>query len=267
MLKLRIMTAVVLAAVALWATYGWPTILFALFLLLATYCCAFEWSSLLNIETMLARLGYAAAVTVVTALVLWLGSTGLMRALSLTAVLCWIAMLIDLMLRPVIARVSDVRAGMGVLATFVLLVSVVALFWIREHHSAHMIVYVIMLVAAADIGAYFAGRRFGRRKLAEQISAGKTIEGAIGGIVLAVVFSVIVLWLYPPGNGSILSLLFFSLVAALYSIAGDLYISRAKRTRGVKDSGQLLPGHGGVLDRFDGLLAAVPWMFFALLWV
>ncbi|MEM7258368.1 MAG: phosphatidate cytidylyltransferase, partial [Pseudomonadota bacterium] len=152
MLKLRIITAVVLAAVSLWAIYGWPTLLFGLFLLVATACCAYEWSSLLNIESPVIKYTYIGAATVITALLLWLDNTEWLRAMALIAVLCWIAILLDLILRPVIARVEQVRPGLLLLATFILVTTVVSLYWMREHYSAHVIVYVIALVAAADIG-------------------------------------------------------------------------------------------------------------------
>jgi len=128
------------------------------------------------------------------------------------------------------------------------------------------VVYIIAVVAAADIGAYFAGKRFGQRKLAVEISQGKTIEGAIGGMLAAIALTVLVAAFYD--GFAVNPIVFFtvSVLAALWSVIGDLFISRAKRTVGVKDSGVLLPGHGGVLDRFDGLLAATPWLVVPLLW-
>ena len=125
-----------------------------------------------------------------------------------------------------------------------------------------LILWVLIVVWAADIGAYFAGRRFGRRKLALQVSPGKTWEGAIGGTLLSRVARL--------GDGSagagacrrcrrtrgIGSI--GSLVIAIVSVFGDLFESALKRARGVKDSGGLFPGHGGMLDRVDSLIAALP---------
>jgi phosphatidate cytidylyltransferase len=266
MLKLRVVTAVVLAAVALWAIYGWPPIWFSVFLLTATFSCCWEWAALLNIESPRWKLTYAAGTTVTSALLFYSDSTTLLRVMVLVAVLCWIAIAIDLILRPVIEKTRAIRWLLLFVATLLLVTAVWSLFWMREHQSAHVIVYLIALVAAADIGAYFSGRQFGRRKLAAYISGGKTIEGAMGGIAIATLLALVVLTVFSLSDQSVPSLLFFSLLAALFSIAGDLFISRAKRTRGVKDSGNLLPGHGGVLDRFDGLQAAVPWLAFAMMW-
>lgn len=266
MLKLRVVTAAILAAVSLWAIYGWSPLWFSLFLLAAVACCGWEWSSLLNLERTGPRFIYTVFVTISAGILMYLNNGALLSVMVLVAILCWIATVIDLVIRPVIPKIQSIRWGLLTLATFLLITPVLSFVWMRENHSATSIVYIVAVVAAADIGAYFTGRKFGRRKLAENISGGKTIEGAVGGLVSALMVALIVLTLVPLADAPTPSLLFFSLTAALFSIAGDLFISRAKRARGVKDSGSLLPGHGGVLDRFDGLLAAVPWVAFAMLW-
>ncbi len=266
MLKQRIVTAVVLAALALWALYGWSDSWYAAFLLLATAACAWEWCDLGNLDKTVAKVFFCAIVTALTALLIAFDDGTILKIFVLLSVLCWLAIGLDLLTRPVVAKTETVRFSLLALAAFILITSVASLHWLRGQLSATAVVYVIALVAAADIGAYFSGRRFGRRKLAEQISGGKTIEGAYGGLVLAAIVAMLAIIFLSFNGVSVFSVLFFSLVAALFSIAGDLFISRAKRTRGVKDSGKLLPGHGGVLDRFDGLLAAVPWIAFAVLW-
>jgi phosphatidate cytidylyltransferase len=124
-----------------------------------------------------------------------------------------------------------------------------------------LILWVLIVVWSADIGAYFAGRQFGKRKLASMVSPGKTWEGAIGGTVLSGVLGSTLgttvpalqtltpdLWQWMVG----------SLVIAIVSVFGDLFESALKRARGVKDSGGLFPGHGGMLDRVDSLIAALP---------
>jgi len=119
-----------------------------------------------------------------------------------------------------------------------------------------LLLALLFVVWAADIGAYYAGRQFGRRPLAASISPAKTIEGAIGGLLLAVIVALIfamILW----GQQSFYWLLVVTVVAAV-SIVGDLVVSREKRAAGLKDSGRLLPGHGGLLDRIDSTLAASP---------
>jgi phosphatidate cytidylyltransferase len=113
----------------------------------------------------------------------------------------------------------------------------------------------LALVWAADVGAYAAGRSFGRIKLAPRVSPGKTWEGVTGGLTLALIVALAVsFWLGLPA----LPLAVVAVATALISVVGDLTVSMLKRNVGLKDTGKLLPGHGGVMDRIDGLVAAVP---------
>ncbi len=111
----------------------------------------------------------------------------------------------------------------------------------------------------ADIGAYFAGRRYGKRKLALEVSPGKSVEGAIGGFITAMLAACLLApWAFGVGHFDWLPLLLLCALVIVASIVGDLTESLFKRYRGVKDSGTILPGHGGILDRVDSLLAAAP---------
>jgi phosphatidate cytidylyltransferase len=132
------------------------------------------------------------------------------------------------------------------------LVPALALLWIRERdaHGLELLLWVFIVTWSTDIGAYFAGRRFGRRKLAPTISPGKTVEGLYGGIAAATVLGGA--WALATGLGS--ALLALAPVLAIAAQGGDLFESGMKRRAGVKDSGNWLPGHGGVLDRLDGLV-------------
>ncbi|MFA1820642.1 phosphatidate cytidylyltransferase [Virgibacillus oceani] len=123
------------------------------------------------------------------------------------------------------------------------------------------ILYVFLIVWATDTGAYFVGRSFGQRKLWPQISPKKTIEGAIGGIVLATLTGVIY-HLITPFPHSIIIIIGVTILASIFGQIGDLVESAFKRHYGVKDSGDILPGHGGILDRFDSLLFVFPLLHF-----
>jgi phosphatidate cytidylyltransferase len=118
-----------------------------------------------------------------------------------------------------------------------------------------IVLWLVLLVIAADVGAYFAGRTVGRRKLAPRVSPGKTLEGALGGLLLVA----LVAWVgaahfgLPPA-----AVVVFGCAVGIFSIIGDLTESMFKRAAGLKDSGILLPGHGGLLDRIDSVTAAAP---------
>jgi len=138
-----------------------------------------------------------------------------------------------------------------------------AVSWLRTlPQGSWLILLLLLIVWAADTGAYFTGKAFGRKKLAPQISPGKTVEGLMGGLVIAPPVALLAAWLMPVTEIDPIQLILLSSGTALISVGGDLMISMHKRTSGLKDSGRLLPGHGGILDRLDSLLAAAP--FFAL---
>jgi phosphatidate cytidylyltransferase len=130
------------------------------------------------------------------------------------------------------------------------LVPALSLLWIRERAGIDLLLWAFIVTWSTDIGAYFAGRRFGRRKLAPSISPGKTVEGLYGGIAAATVLGGA--WALSAKLG--IALLALAPFLAIAAQAGDLFESSMKRRAGVKDSGTWLPGHGGALDRLDGLV-------------
>ena len=173
----------------------------------------------------------------------------------------WLLVTSVLMLRRrEILQIVDRRPGMLALGGLVLVgawLSVVTLHASSTDGPA-WVLFLFVLIWIADSGAYFAGRAFGRRKLAPVVSPGKTWAGAAGafaGAALCALLLVISGWIETP---SLALMVVLSIVVTLVSSGGDLWESRLKREAGVKDSGQLLPGHGGVLDRIDSLLAAAP---------
>jgi phosphatidate cytidylyltransferase len=129
---------------------------------------------------------------------------------------------------------------------------------IQHDNGPQWLLYGLMLVWVADIGAYFSGKRFGRNKLAPAISPGKTREGLYGAVVAVCVYTAIAAYYFGLDMTSAAYLLLLAVVLTLVSVAGDLYESVLKREHGVKDSGAILPGHGGILDRIDSVLAAMP---------
>lgn len=269
MLKQRVITGVVLAVLILWAVLGWSDFWYGALLLAAALLCTREWGVMCRLdEQPIALWGGVGAMAVLTIAAMMLASISLLTPLVLIGVLLWGAIALDLYLRPVLADDSPPHIRGFALGCFTVLLAVVCLYWLRTRPMGPgYVIYIIVLVACADIGAYFAGKRFGKRPLAEQISAGKTFEGAVGGLALALYCNLFTAQAFANDTTGALPIFLFGLLAAAATIAGDLFVSRAKRRRGVKDSGVLLPGHGGALDRFDGLIAAVPFMAFAVLWM
>jgi len=158
----------------------------------------------------------------------------------------------------------------GILGILILVPAWSALFLLHKYYDEQFVIFLLVLIWAADTGAYFSGRKWGRRKLADKISPGKTIEGLIGEIALSVFISIIYGISLALTNlkmntdtlfSFIVSISIFTLLCLLTviaSILGDLVESLFKRQVGIKDSSQILPGHGGVLDRIDSLTAAAP---------
>jgi phosphatidate cytidylyltransferase len=129
------------------------------------------------------------------------------------------------------------------------------------------VLYVLVLVWVADSGAFFAGRQFGRNKLAPRVSPGKTWEGVIGALVACSLFAFGYAQFIDLQGSALTGFILVCLVTVLFSIAGDLLVSLMKRQQGVKDTGTLIPGHGGILDRIDSLLAAAPVFLLGIRWV
>ena len=139
----------------------------------------------------------------------------------------------------------------------VLLIAWLALVVLHDK-SPEMLLYLILLVAVADSSAYFAGKRFGINKLAPQLSPSKTMEGMMGAMLGAAIWSIIAAAYFGLTWANGIFFVLLSVVTATLSIAGDLFESLIKREANQKDSGTILPGHGGILDRIDAQLAALP---------
>ncbi len=154
----------------------------------------------------------------------------------------------------------------GVLGLSLLFVSFHSLLFLHSNFAdgGWFLLYVMSIVWVADIGAYFSGKKFGQRKLAPTISPGKSIEGVIGGLVLNIFWSWLVFSYFFQWDMTLSEFMLISVVTSLISVAGDLYESVLKRQAGMKDSGKLLPGHGGLLDRLDSVIAAAPVFVFGL---
>ena len=266
MLRQRVATATVLLIIAAGAL-AWSSTAFGVVVTVLLGLALAEWLQLT---------GAARSVSIVVALivsaallVMLVASPSTIEAfvlpLGAVAAALWIAIVV-LLLQP---RAMELRlprvVGMA-LAVLLTLAAWFALMWFLSQ-GVLVLLSILMIVWVADTAAYFAGRAFGRRKLAPHISPGKTWAGVVGAIAAVLLFALVV-WLLVPDRriysnnmfesvGPALALLLLAVLVAV-SVAGDLFESLLKRQAGVKDSGQLLPGHGGVLDRVDAMVPLLP---------
>lgn len=260
MLKQRVITALVLLPIVLGPILFLPT--WQVYTVLGVFVLvgAHEWTAMMGVAEQSKRLTYVALVAAGLALGWWLDSIGYGQWVLIAGLLWWASAIGLVVGFPGNFRAnpwSPLRYGVAGL-----LMLVPALLGLAQLHAgaAHgiRIFFLFGLVWAADIGAYFAGRAFGRHKLAPEVSPGKTIEGAVGGFMAAMLVLIAAPWIFGAGRFEWLPLAGLSAIVVAISVIGDLTESLFKRLRGMKDSGTLLPGHGGVLDRIDSLLAAAP---------
>jgi phosphatidate cytidylyltransferase len=259
-MRARILTAILLGAVLvsvlLFAPVTGVRALFGLFMIGG----AWEWAAFAGCTQRPARLGFVLLIALLSIGGRALADGGMgYEGLLRVAAGWWLLALLWLLLAP--QRVSHLVAGLAAMVslppTWIVLTHI-AESWPR---GAQWVLFILVLAFAADTGAYFAGRAFGRTKLAPRISPGKTWEGVIGGLALAAVAALAGARWFGQAPGVFVLL---CLLAAGFSVVGDLTESMLKRASGVKDSGRLFPGHGGVLDRIDSALAATPVMALGL---
>jgi phosphatidate cytidylyltransferase len=280
MLLKRVLTALALLPPVLATLWFGSTLLVGAVFGAVVMLAVLEWAALSGVrrDGVAATAGYVAVAAVLTALVVWQRDTALPWAFVVGTCAWWLFMLRWIARYPVGFDATHpprwLKAGAGLLVIPGTIAAVTLLHGAPreaadpEHFGAWRLLFAFALVWAADVGAYFAGRSFGRRKLAPQVSPGKTWEGAYGGLAFSLIIAAVAgIWLFRLQGMAWLPFLLLSLAVVLLSIVGDLGESLLKRQAGAKDSGTLLPGHGGMLDRIDSLLAAVPAMALGLRWL
>jgi len=189
--------------------------------------------------------------------------SGLLEWLVIPPVLFWIIVMVLIRNAPEgVLKLELKTRHKALIGWFILITSWMFFSRLRTLYSSEMAMYFLILIWSADITAYFAGKKFGTTKLSPEISPGKTVAGMYGAMIAGAFCAVILSLIYGFGWIITADFVLLSVLTVLISIYGDLFISVAKRQRGVKDTGSLLPGHGGVLDRIDSILAAAP-LFYA----
>ena len=256
MLKYRVIVGFLLAGVCVAVIFLLPLLLVTFFFCLFIGMGSWEWSRLAGINRLWQKVLYLLVVMLLCYLVYNLP----VLFIVMPAVVWWLFALVLLYQYSgvgsiIFLRQNIMRMLMGLIA---LVPAWAGLVYLIKRGDLSLVLMLLLFVWATDIGAYFCGKRFGRRKLASFISPGKTVEGVVGGAGLALAVAVISGLFLSVSIESMMLLLLLSLVTALATVVGDLVESMLKRESNLKDSGNILPGHGGLLDRIDGLIAAVP---------
>ncbi len=264
MFKARLLTSIILAPLALYAVFELPVLPFALLLDLVLLLAAWEWANLSGYQQTTERLVYVVVTALGLAGAHWLQSVLSMPLPLGVVLLFWLVALIWVVRFPATCGWSR-RWQRALVGWLVLLPCWFALVELKSLPQAELwLLCLLLLVWGADVGAYVAGKGFGRNKLAPKVSPGKTREGLWGGLVTCAAvglgFSV---WLELSALSCVL-LMLLAICTGFMSVLGDLFESMLKRERGIKDSSRILPGHGGILDRIDSLTAAAPFFVFWL---
>ena len=276
-MKQRILTALVLAPLAIAAVLFLPTSIFMVLMAAALLLGLWEWTRLIGIESHARRAIVLLAHAALMALLAWKGWPGIFPFVALAGVAWWLLAglwLVDMKFASApTARNRALKLAIGTLLIVPawcaagMLHGDVAMSGSASHLGPAWTLYALAIVWAADTGAYFVGSRVGGPKMAPSISPGKTWSGFAGGMTTVIVLSLACAPLFGLGWDQAPLLLLASVLAGLASVVGDLFESIIKRHAGAKDSGYLIPGHGGVLDRIDSVLAALPVFAIAKAWL
>ncbi len=259
-MKTRIITGLILGTAFIVAIFMlspyWMSIVFATLIVIG----AFEWAKLSDVSSFLVKIAYSTLLIFLMVLgwkFLQIATT--IVPVMVTAAIWWLLALFWVMNYPMGNQKNFsnimVKLFSGVL---VMLPAWMGLVYLHQQYSPAWVIYIMVLIWVADSGAYFAGKKWGKRKLAPKVSPGKSWEGVYGAITAGVLYAIFGLWWLNIETQSIFYFVVLSIIIVPVSVLGDLFESMVKRHSGHKDSGNILPGHGGIMDRIDSLTAAVP---------
>lgn len=270
MLKQRILTALVLAPIMIGGIFYLPLGLFKLFIAAIVTLGAWEWANLSGVKMQVGRVAYAG---IVAGLIWLIEFEGLAQEIDVlyVALVWWIIAFILVAAHPKLKALWSTPVVRMLMGLAILIPMWVGFVQIKSYAiNDYLIMYVMLVVWGADVGAYFAGRTFGKHKLAATVSPGKTWEGVYGGLATTFIIALGGGYLLEKEAGLSLDLSQWALLIGVtlaitfVSVVGDLIESMVKRHRGIKDSSNLLPGHGGIMDRIDSMTAALPMFALAL---
>ena len=275
----RCCTALVLIPLVILGIFTLSPLAFGFVVSLIMLLAAWEWTRLMSLEKLSYRLLYLLLLIVLILIATYiyypvdikccqsylmtLHLSSLFGTILFCSLVWWMIALLWVILyayKPASIRHYRVYELLsGLVGIFVLFPFVLALFFLRiSHYGTWLILYLLFLVWCVDSAAYATGRLWGNKKLLPSVSPGKTWVGFYGGLCVGIIISVLAGWLFNLNARQFLLWLVWSILTFFVSVVGDLFVSVMKRQCNLKDSGSLLPGHGGILDRLDSLLAAAP---------
>ena len=260
MLKQRLVTAAILLPLVIASIWYLPSMLLVLVLLAVIFLTGLEWFKMIGYGSRLFFAMFFLPLITMAGACFLLSLAPLFFAMIL---ILWTAILFFVL--GCATKMPSAKYWLPIarplpalmIASLVLALFFITSVYLYEYVGRQYLFYVFILISLTDSGGYFIGKTWGKTPLAIAISPNKTWEGAFGGLVLALIWAILAHMLMAP-DFSWYSWLILSFIVAFVAMVGDLFESLFKRCYGVKDSGALLPGHGGLLDRIDGLLAAVP---------
>jgi phosphatidate cytidylyltransferase len=270
-LSQRIFSALVMLPLVVLGVLQLQPSAFAIAVALAMLFGAWEWSALVPLQALTARIAYLAGTATATAIAWYFARFEVFVDGVLWVAMAWWLFVLFWVSRPALGRevttlhtVAKAFLGLGVLVSTWLALIVLHS---RPDQGPHWVLYVLVLVWVADSGAFFVGKAVGHNKLAPAVSPGKTWEGVFGALLVSALCAFAYAKFLGLQGAGFSSFILVCVVTVMFSIVGDLLESLLKRQHGVKDSGTLIPGHGGILDRIDSLLAAAPVFLFGMRWI
>jgi phosphatidate cytidylyltransferase len=261
--RTRITAALVMAPIAIAGILLLPTPYLAVAVAAILLMALWEWSALAGLTDKIPRALYLLGNALMMMALAWGSGRGLfaLKLISLIGAAWWCLLLLWLWQYEFAKADTAVNRSLKLMAGSLLVIPAwCALSWLHGSTSngPYWALFAVAIASIADSGAYFAGVKFGKHKLAPKISPGKTWEGVVGGVLAIIIMTVAVTPLFGVQWNQLSALLSLTLIATFFSIVGDLFESLMKRHSGFKDSSDLIPGHGGLMDRIDSMLAVLP---------
>lgn len=254
-LRARVLTASILIPIFLFLLFYLPPMPFKLLTAGLTLMGAWEWTKFMQLKKLIWRFVYLGLMTYVMISMLFVFEP----VIFFLSAISWLLIIALIIRYPHTSALSKKMIWLGAMGLIVLIPCWSAINFIRiQNHGIYLLLALFVLIWGADSVAYFVGKKWGRTKLLPAVSPGKSVQGCMGALIFAIFWGLIASQISQLQGYFSLAMTIFAVLTVIFSITGDLFESMLKRQVGLKDSGNILPGHGGVLDRIDSLTAAAP---------